>query len=481
MVAEIDLVAALMAYERGRAVPRATHRQVAIRPDALVVCPIAMAGEDTTVHAVAVGGIGEAPTIWTVPDPRNRDDQYRLFERLGERVERVFRRALEEGGYPQLWVSSGAGAGHLDVLAERLRYTKENAAVRRFGELLSYATDRLPVAGQQALVTATGALRAHWATGQQAGEDEHLGTLLAWIEPPVGVPLIDAVAAAELVPMGVKTDPVFDRDELEPLVSAHNRLRRDGASAAALASSARRIERALAPVARRVYEATQRAIAVLGGMRLPALPDLAALEEREAQEFSSFMRSREEGYPVTLRDGAKAATFKISAREDAVQNAEAAVLRGDGVARARARLAGSVVLGDVVEVDGVKVGTRKVEHRVVLRSRQRSLHVRRRDGLCWAADPRLRFVVLDVRRSGDVTRLSLAITNGQQAVGVPAKGQTLELVPGVPDWSWLMRLRVHLRDRLRVMPWTHAGEGMPGAAPRAGAPANLLAAVEGLR
>ena len=140
-----------------------------------------------------------------------------------------------------------------------------------------------------------------------------------------------------------------------------------------------------------------------------------------------------------------------------------------------------MLLGEVVSAASAEVGPRKVEHRVTLRSAQRVLHVRRRDGLCWAEDPRLKFVVLDVRRSGRFTRLSLAVTNGQRAVGVPVEGQTLELVPGVPDWSWLMRLRVHLRDRLRETPWTHARDGMPGASPRPGAPADLLGALEALR
>lgn len=67
-----------------RAQPRATHRQVAIQPDALVICPIAMAGEDTAVHAVAVAvrGLGQPPTFWTVPDPRYCDDQFRLLARV---------------------------------------------------------------------------------------------------------------------------------------------------------------------------------------------------------------------------------------------------------------------------------------------------------------------------------------------------------------------------------------------------------------
>src|SRR5207244_3521480 len=146
------------------------------------------------------------PRILWVPDPRRRDDQYELFAGLGAEVERYFRSCRAAGRFPQLWVSSTPAAAHLDILADRLRYNRQNPAVRRVGELLSFATGRFPFAGQQALHTATGALKQHWATGQQEGEDEHLGALLVWLAPPADGDTLAAVRAAELEPTGVKTD-----------------------------------------------------------------------------------------------------------------------------------------------------------------------------------------------------------------------------------------------------------------------------------
>src|SRR5207244_8294292 len=153
------------------------------------------------------GRVGQPPRILSVPNPRRRDKQFDLFGTLGADLESWFEQCRRSGTFPQIWVSSGAAAEHLDLLADRLRYNCVNANVKRFGELLSYATGRAPLAGQQALLTATGALKVHWSSGQQAAEDEHLGALLAWIDPPAGVPVLDAVAAAERVPRGVKTDP----------------------------------------------------------------------------------------------------------------------------------------------------------------------------------------------------------------------------------------------------------------------------------
>lgn len=482
MAGELDLLARVLAYRDGRAYRRASHRQVSIQPHALVLCPLALAGEDTTIHVIAYGGISGPARILCVPDPRKRDDQYRLFSALGREIERYFIRCRQLGQFPQLWVSSGPVAAHLDTLADRLRYNQLNPDVRRFGELLSYATNRFPIAGQQALISATGALKLHWATGQQDGEDEHLGALLTWIDPPTGRGVLAAVASAELEPMGVKTDPTFDRDVLEPLVAAYDDDARKGASTEALRLRAGFIREALEPVARRIYAATQRAVVLLAESGLPPLPDLPAIEAREAAEFESFLQGRDAGIPLALRDKPKAAAFGLAGREDAAQTIEAAILLGDRVARAQGRLAGRVLFGTVEQPSRTQVGPRRFEYRFEIRSSQRVLHLRRRDELCWVVAPRLRILVEDVRREQGTTRVLVRILSGQQAVGLPAAGSTLEFVESVPKWNDVYRLRGHLKKVLAVTPWTHAAANVPAPTPTQMArPPDLLAAVEALR
>lgn len=482
MASELDLLTRLLAYRDGRAYPRASHRQVAIRPDALVLCPLAMAGEDTTIHVVAYGPVAGPARVLCVPDPRRRDDQYRLFGALGADIEAYYQRCRDAAGFPQLLVSAAPVAAQLDTLADRLRYNRLDPAVRRFGELLSYATGRLPVAGQQALLTATGALKLHWATGQQEAEDEHLGALLTWLEPPAGRSVLAAVAAAELEPMGAKTDPTFDRDVLVPLVAAYNEAVRKGASATELRARARLIRYALAPVVRRIYDATQRAIALLQRSGLPPLPDLAAMEAREAAEFESFMRGRDAGFPLALRDRPKAAAFGLAGREEAAETVEAAVLLGDRVARASGRLSGRVLLGEVENPRTVRAAPRRFVARFEVRSRQRVLHLRRRDELCWVDDPRLRVLVEDVRREGRATRVFLRVTAGRQAVGLPPAGATREFVEKVPRWDDIWRVRGHLKTVLAVTPWTHTDGAVPAPAPPARqAPPDPLTALEALR
>jgi hypothetical protein len=482
MLNTMDVLPRLLAFREGRAVRIASNQRVAIRRDRLVICPIAMAGEDTSIHTVACGRVGQVAEFRCVPDPRYRDDQYGLFEWLGDRVEQYFLECQQAGSYPQIWVPSSGAVGLLDTLADRLRFNQENLRVKRFGELLSYATERFPIEGQQALMTATGALKMHFATGQQEGEDEHLGTLLVWMRPPSGRNVLAVVAAAEEVPMGVKTDPDFDRDDLEPLVSAYNEARKRKATSKELETRAKQIEDQLRPVVSAIYDGTQEAISLLVAEGLQPLPHLDGLEAREADEFRSFMFSRESGHFLPLRDSPKSAAFRLAAREDAAEGARAALLYGDRVHLERERLAGRILRGTVENPVRTRLAPRRFECRFTVVTGQRVLHVRRRDELHLLADPRMKVVVTDVRRSGRTTRVSVVMLKGARAVGLPAANQEVAFGDGPPDWNRIILLRKQMRDRLATQPWTHQDGQLPGASPsNAPRPADLLAAIEGLR
>lgn len=482
MAGEIDLVARLIAFEQGKAARIASHLQVSIQPHALVLCPLAMAGEDTTVHVVAVGRIGQPAEFKSVPDPRFRDDQYKLFVWLAERIEAYFAQCRAKGTYPQIWVSSSPVTGLLDTLADRLRYNRDDQVVKRVGELLSYATERFPIAGQQALITATSALRLHFATGQQEAEDEHLGTMLVWISPPAGRNVLAEVAAAELVPMGAKTDPTFDKQTLEPLVRDYNAARRQNAGAAILTRRAKAVHDVLVDVVRPIYDATQNAIRTLQRLGLSPLPGLVALDQRESEEFENFMQSRDNGFHLPLRDNPKPAAFKLAGREDALDNLEATLIHEDRVGRARARLAGDILRGTVRNPRKVHVGPWRYEYYLEVVSNQRVLRIRRRDELALLRDTRLKAVVTDIQRSGRTTTVSLRLSSGGRAVGLPQPGEILELGPNAPDWFRIVRARAQMSDRLSTAPWTHSDTGIPGPSPQPQRPpSDILSLLEGLR
>ncbi|RWH76942.1 MAG: hypothetical protein EOQ86_20225 [Mesorhizobium sp.] len=402
--------------------------------------------------------------------------QYELLLGLLPQFEDYYAWCRTEETFPQIWVSSDGALGHLDTLADRLRFT-DDAQVKRLGELWTYAGERSPVAGQQALISATTALRAHYATGQQDTEDEHLGALLTWIEPPAGRDILAAVAMAEDQPMGAKTDPRFDTEELQPAVALFNKARQEG-DVRAQAFHAGRIQQMLETVIRPIYTATQRAMAILDQPRWKENTALEALGAQEAADFARFMQNRDAGYRLPYNDSAKAAAFKIVARERTVDNVEAAFIRHDRAARERGAESGRVLRGTIVERDKVKLAPYKFETRMVLSTPQDSLHLRAGDEIWNLDDPKLCLRVTEIERRGPFSWVSGIVEKGKKAALQLNIGDVLDLGAQDPDWDASIREFAQMSTRLAAQPWTHS-EAMPAAAPSTKPrPNDLLAAVE---
>ena len=389
-----------------------------------------MAGEDTSVHAAALGQFGEPAAINVVADPRRRDDQYALLRWLLPFFEAYYAECRVAGTFPQIWVSSAGSLGHLDTLADRLRFTGE-PDIQRLGELWTYAGERSPVDGQQALISASGALRLHYATGQQESEDEHLGSLLTWIEPPAGRDIFAAVATAEAQPMGVKTDPKYDRYTLQPAIEDFHR----ATSAGEVAFHHGRIQQMLETVIRPIYTATQRAIALLNAPHWQPNGALDALAEQEAREFERFVIARDEGHHLPYHDKPKAAAIKIVARERAASNVEAARLRYDRAAREKGVVKGSVLRAQVVDVIKKQVRPKLYEYQLELSSHQVSLHLRVGDVLWTLEEPKISFRIDGVERRGPFTWITGMVINGKRAANRLDRGVTFDFGPSAPEWE----------------------------------------------
>ncbi len=475
----VHVVARVRALQTGQAVPIVSQRQVIVQPHARILTLLAMAGEDTSVHAAAIGRFGEAPQINTVADPRDRNEQYDLLRWLLPQFEAYFAECRAAATFPQIWVASAGALGHLDTLADRLRFTDE-PDIQRLGTLWTYAGERSPVAGQQALISATAALRAHYATGQQEAEDEHLGSVLTWIEPPAGRDIFAAVAAAEAQPMGVKTDPRFDRSTLQPAIEDFHAARKASQPAAVIAYHRSRIQQLLEGILRPIYANTQRAIALLTVPRWQANPSLDGLAQQEADEFENFMASRDEGHFLPYHDKPKAAAMKIVAREHAVTNFEAGMLRHDRAAREKGVVNGSVLRAQIAVIAEERVRPRLFEYHLELTSHQDSLHLRAGDVLWTLDDPKMSIRIESVERRGPFTWINAMIGTGKNTIKKMTSGVTLDFGPAAPDWRGIGNELGQMAKRLTFEPWTH-GDTMPAAAPVVRPmPANLLAAVESL-
>lgn len=477
MADDLDLMGRVLAHEAQRAIPTAEKRAVAVRPDARVLSTLALSGHDHTLMAVAFGRPGQRPMVKVIPDPRRWPAQQPLFVWLSTELDRWFQACEREGSFPQLWVPSAPVAGHLDLLADLHRFSSD-LAVRSMGRSLALFSERLPVEGQQTLMVATDVLREHWITGQSPDDEHHLGALLTWISPPPSVPLWEAVARAEATPMGNKTTPEQDRATIEPLLEKlSSAWKTDPAAVARLSAE---LERELTPVVLTTWEATVAAMNVLSQTFAP-LPSLPQLEARDREHFAGWCRWRDGDRPLPLRDSPKAAAFKLAAREDAIEQAEAASVHGDLGARLRAQSEGRVIEGIVRDLSVRRAGHSTIGT-FALVTNQPMLRLRQRDAVAWLGDPRLVAVVESVRREGTSSLVALRVTKGMRSVGFPKDGQRMTWGPPEAEWGRIVQQRSQMKARLAVTPWTHEGGTTPASNPcHRGRPADPLAAVEALR
>lgn len=477
MSLDLRLVARLEAWRRGRAVRVSSTRQVHLSPAARALCPLQLAGEDATLHAFTWGPLDGPPAFHFVADPRAREDQHALFATLGRTLDAWARESVARGELPQLWLPSAAALTLLDVLAERLRGQREDEPGHLLAARLFTFLRQSHLEGCQAVVVATEALCAHWATGQQPGEDGHLGSLLLWLDPPADPPLQEALAAAGRTPMSTKTRPELDREVLEPALRAWGRARRAGDEARKQAEEAQ-IGAALRATAEPIHAATQRAFAALQQSGLQDMPGLAELVKRDLDAFAWELNppEPEEGKPKANPVG-RAAVELVKA-EDALEQHAATLVHGDEVALAAARARGEAVLARIVSAEVEKRG-RSTSCRLALVTRQAVSRLRPGDAVALRGLRGFTLRILEVH-GGSETVLVAELREGIRRARELTVGLCCDLVPPPPKLGAVAGTIQRMNLRLAERPWTHA-EQLPSPDPDTRAPGDPLHDVEHLR
>ncbi|MFG2945565.1 hypothetical protein [Streptomyces adustus] len=400
----ISTLARLEAVATGRAQPTATvrHRHLSERP--LVLVPLVTAGEAGAPLGALVGTDRHAPTLLVVPQPRDRDLRFAFLAELADvilpyvdeyadAVEAAERNETDpETGKrvkvevelcadaPQLIVPSRAGLDFVRLLGRSMRFRRTAEQdpetphpapprVPLLGRWLTHFGERSRMPGSALLLALTEVLGRHWATGQSSLEDQHLGALLAWIDPPEGVPGAEAALRAELgrdaagqllcPPAGPATDPAFDNKLLAPAIERYDRARtalataEDGLEAddrlGELTAAERAIRALVADAARPTWDK------VWDGLELlRALPEGAHVEERWTRDRWSFTAHRDRVLagepPQPRRDDAVTAAGKLAAREREQARLEAQEALDDPLVMAGRRLAGEAFAGEVTDV-----------------------------------------------------------------------------------------------------------------------------------
>lgn len=397
-------LARAQAVAAGRAVPVATvrHRHLTDRP--LVLVPLTTAGEVGAPLGALVGTDRDAPRLLVVPQPRDRDLRFAFLAELAAEVLEYVEGFADEvdaeqrketdpetgkrvtvevelcSDAPQLVVPNSAGVEYVRLIGRstRFRRTAEEdpdepfpvpSRVPLLGRWLTHFGERSRTPGSALLLATTDLLTRHWATGQSNLEDQHLGALLGWIDPPSGVTGAEAARRAETArradgllltpPAGPATDPAFDNTALAPAMARYDALRtaarqadRDGRgrpAAAALATAERDILDLVASQLRPAWDDVWHGLDLLR-----ALPAAGHVEDRWKRDRWSYTAHRDRVRagepPQPKRDDAIAAAQKLAGRETAQVRLEAQEALDDPLVMAERRLAGEAFAGETAEV-----------------------------------------------------------------------------------------------------------------------------------
>ncbi|MEU8886775.1 hypothetical protein [Streptomyces sp. NPDC048442] len=402
----ISTLARLEATRSGRAQPLATvrHRHLAERP--MVVVPLTTAGEAGAPLGALVGTDRDSPRLLAVAQPRDRDLRFAFLAELadavlpyidayaddtepaerGETDPETGKRVKVEvelcRDAPQLIVPSRAGIEYVRLLGRSMRFRRTAEQdpdtpypapphIPLLGRWLTHYGERARVPGSSLLLSATDLLGRHWATGQSSLEDQHLGALLAWIDPPEGsgggaAAALRAEAGrdanGQLVcpPAGPATDPAFDNALLAPAIDAYDLARQqfaaaeDGESADAqlggLSAAERRIRELLATQLRPTWDSVWQALDLLR-----ALPEGVRAGERWTRDRWSYTGHRDRvraGEPPQPRlDSAVGAAQKLASRETEQARLDAQEALDDPLAMAARRLSGEAFTSEVLGVE----------------------------------------------------------------------------------------------------------------------------------
>jgi len=448
-----DVSLAVEAFRRQRAIVKTARQLIEINDDAMVFCPLSMAGWDPTVQAAAIGRRGGSAQIISCADPREWDLQLETFSRLKAIIEPWFISCYKGGegdSFPQLIVQSTAAAQLLVGLAYRIawldvpeqagkdrkRWTQD---ARQLGRMLLFFVQQMEVAGQQSVIVASQALNEHYVIGQDA--TDHLGALLTWIDPPRGENVALAALRAQRETLGVRTTPEFD-EELADLIAAFLKVKNGDPSRRSFAQ--RRIEDLMEEeLLEPLWDATNEAIDQIEELRLAPLPALEPLRKREVRAFHGHMRHLERDGWFSKRDRTRAAVRGLTVMEDAAEQWAKAKLWGDPITLAKARFDGDVLHGAVRHS---RAGAQII-------SQQTALKVRRGDELCLMADPDVKALVERIHREGDSTVVTLNVNGSLDA------GAVTDWTGSPPAWHMLGISLGKVFRRMASNPVTHREDG----------------------
>jgi hypothetical protein len=477
-------LARAIAAEREIAQPISTVRHLHISQRPLVFIPLALAGEAGAPLAAMVGADPAKPALLVVPEPRDRDQRFAFAAELAGVI------LTHIGGYlaveeptagrepgtryadaPQLVVPNPAAVAFTRLLGRSTRFRRTQgeyavaADVPVLGRWLTFFAERAEHPASSLMLAMTEALTLHWATGQSPVEDLSLGALLGWIDPPPGQSGARAAAAAEdpvrCPPAGPATDPTFDNEVLEPLMSAVRAARLTGRGYDRAVTA---LTDALAGQLTPTWTLMWRAADLLRG--LPEGGHVPVRWDADKDAFSWHARHlRGGGPPQPRRDGAVSAARRLAAMERVQQMVAAQRAFDDPLIMAEHRMTGEAFAGRVAAAEPNRMdaaGRRRVLRPRIAVDTDDEVLADAGAELTSPARPNQKARVIQVTQAGRRTRVVLELAGGMGRSLTPEPGSVPEI--GEPVCYAAFSDGFQRPPEFPVpedTPWTHGGPPPP--------------------
>lgn len=467
MGTDFDLLAGRLWSRRlGRALPvRSTYSVAPDPPETFGIAFIRVAGEER-VQAVAYGLMGACPSVITICNPLAR----------GAHELEPFARALDEylmGCYtrkrlPRVWLAHPAALTVLDLLGYRYQSNRHaSEELRTMGRQCRALCEEAIFPGQQVLAVASMLLTEHIVTGQSTVEDQHLGAVLAWVDPPQGHDPATESQRRSLVPAAALLDQGRDKK-----VERLRRLARKCESRSELESTNGQIHALLEEGVAQEWSLLEEARTAF--WRLGLAPAPPSYTERLVEASRDRLR-----YFLSFGANQPSRPHSLARRLDTYEYLAALVEErdacSDALVRERMRKAGRVIAVRVESVD--QPGPGRNPCTLTLTTDQ---HVQRvRPGtVLKSADGRIRGRVVTLAQSGEGQRhIIFRLLEGVRK-GRPRVGQLLDLIDTVPFDPRRVKRDVYKLMREDESPIVYHRR-LPPSVPRHALPDRLLDLAEG--
>jgi hypothetical protein len=460
-----DTLTRILARNLNTAVPIRTASGLSSDPAVTIGIATIKIVTEEQIQALAFGPLDAEPSLILRINPIGRDvNDLAPFATF---LDQVANRAIAAEGELRVWVPHAETIEALDILGHRYwRNQNAPAAIQRMGMICRNIAHEATFPGQQVVADARALLQEHAVTGLAPVEEGHLGAMLAWFDPAVRNPLVEARDRIRLPASGILVNTPD-----QPMDDRIDRLRKDLKSATGRRRT--RLTSEIEDILRRgvlrewnLLVEARRAFLALGLW-------VSGLDQLVSDSKDRMANALQNGHFPARRPDMLAQW--LGEMETGVEKAEFAALEADPVIREEARRVGAVVQGVVSTV--IQPRRRFTPCTIEVDSAQGTIRLRSDDKVRIAGSRVTGIVRAFQPLAGGGTRISVEIKEGVRQVDLLTAGVRLEILRQ-PFGFVNYHAMKHVRDR---QPWAFFGAAVPALAPTPSQGASAIRIAAGVR